>query len=309
MLEDLNVNKEEVLKYKAKYEELGHEFVPCFEKLELDEKLELVKNADIVVIGKEVYCDKMVANSSKVKFISVGFTGVDHLDNSIYDTDIQISNASGYATGATAELTVVMILNALRNTIEADSVAREGKCLTNIGTELKGKVVGIVGGGKIGAYVAKILEVFGAQLLFHDPYRDEELEKIGIYTTLDTLVKTSDVITLHCPLNEDTKGMFNYELFELMKKNAILVNCARGPIVNTKDLIRALDNNLLASAAFDVFDTEPPLRQDYELLNHKDIIVSPHIAFETKESMLKRLEITFDNVDAFINNNQINTIK
>lgn len=309
MLEDLNVEEKEVLKYKEMYEAKGDEFIPCFKKLSLDEKVELVQDADVVIIGKEPYCETLVKNSKNVKFLSVGFTGVNHLDESIYKTDIKISNASGYATIATAELTLAMMLNTLRNTVEADRITRDGKCLTNIGSELHGKVVGLVGCGNIGAHVAKILNAFGAKLLFFDTYRSEELEEIGIYTTLDTLVKTSDIISIHCPLNDDTMGMFNYELFELMKSDAILINCARGPIVNSSDLVRALNNKLLAKAGLDVFDMEPPLNKDYELLNHKNIIVSPHIAYETKESMLKRLDIVFNNIDAFINNKQINIIK
>lgn len=310
MLEKLEVSKSTLDMFAKKYAKLGHDLVICENDLSKEEKKVLLSDADIAIIANSSFDQDLVQACKNLKFLSVAFTGVDHIDKSIYDTTIKISNASGYATVATAELTVNMMLNTLRNTVVLDKLTREEKTLEGyIGNELSGKVVGIVGGGQIGAHVAKILNVFGANILIYDLYRDKELEEFATYTTLDTLLKASDIVTLHCPLNDETKGMFNYECFDLMKANAILINCARGMLINDDDLIRALDNNKLRACGIDVFDVEPPINKSHKLLNNDKIIVTPHIAYATKESMEKRVQIVFENIDAYLEGKQINIIK
>lgn len=310
MLEDLAVSKEILDTYVKKYNEQGHELLLCNKTLSKDEKKSLLSDADIAIIGNGKYDAELVQSSANLRFLSVGFTGVDHLDKSIYDTSIMISNASGYATVATAELTINMMLNVLRNTVILDSLTREEKTMAGyIGNELEGKVVGIIGGGKIGIHVAKILKAFGANIIVHDIVRDEELEDLATYTTMDTLLKASDIVSLHCPLNEETKHMLDIECFEMMKDTAILINCARGLLINDDDLIYALDTNIIKGCGIDVFDMEPPLKSNHKLLHNDKIIVTPHIAYATKESMEKRIEIVFDNIDAYLNGEQINIIK
>lgn len=309
MLENLVVDTKVLKKYQQIYEKQNHSLEICNKPLSKQEKIILLKDADVAIIGNEKFDKELVDSSKNLKFLSVGFTGVDHIDKFIYDTNIKISNASGYATVATAELTINMMLNVLRNTVKLDSVTRnEDKMGSLIGNELNGKVVGLVGCGVIGSYVAKILNAFGSNVLVYDLYRDEEIEKIATYTTLDTLLKASDIVSIHCPLNEETRGMFNSEVFELMKEDAILINCARGAIINDDDLLHALNNNI-RGCGIDVFDIEPPIYKNHKLLSHKNIVVTPHVAYATKESMEKRIKIVFDNIDAFLNNSQINIIK
>ncbi len=309
MLEDLKVSNSILDKYREKYERLGHTLNLCNEKLSTKEKLERLQDADIAIIGSEPFTSELVENSN-LKFLSVGFTGVDHLDNSIYETDVKISNASGYATVSTAELTINMILNVLRNTVKLDKVTRDENTFGNlIGHELSEKVVGLVGCGKIGGHVAKILNAFGCSILIYDLYRDKDLEAIATYTTFDTLLKASDIVSIHCPLNSETSKMFNYEVFEMMKENAILINCARGAIIDDDSLLRALDNNLIQGCGIDVFDVEPPLNKNHKILQNSKITVTPHVAYATIESMEKRIRIVFDNLDGFLEGNQINVIK
>ncbi len=309
MLENLNVSNSLLEEYVSKYAKLNHQLEICTTKLTADQKLERLRDAEIAIIGNEPFTSQLVANNN-LEFLSVGFTGVDHLDSSIYDTNIKISNASGYATVSTAELTINMMLNVLRNSVVLNQVTREEKTMGNlIGNELNGKVVGLVGCGKIGTHVAKILNAFGCNILIYDLYRDQELESIATYTTFDTLLKASDIVSIHCPLTKETTKMFNDEAFEMMKDNAILINCARGAIIDDDALLRALDGNLIKGCGIDVFDVEPPLKPNHKLLSNRKIIVTPHVAYATKESMEKRIKIVFENIDSYLNNSQINIIK
>lgn len=310
MLEDLKVDKNILNTFKNKYDEIGHQLVICDSNLTQETKIKLLSDADIAIIGSQPFTKEMVEASSNLKYLSVGFTGVNHLDESIYNTNIKISNASGYATVATAELTIAMILNVLRNCVILDLKARQQQTMEGyIGNELNSKTVGVIGTGNIGKHVAKILNSFGASLLFYDMNEDEELNELGSYVSLDELLSQSDIITLHCPLNDITKYLIDKSKFDMMKSNAIIINCARGDIINSEDLIDALNNNKISGAGIDVFDIEPPLNTDHILLNNDKITVTPHIAYASKESMVKRINIVFENVDSFLDGNQINIIK
>lgn len=310
MLEDLKVESSKLSDLEAKYNELGHQLVVCSSNISESDKIKRLEDADIAIIGSQPFTKAMVAASNKLKYLSVGFTGVNHLDESIYNTNIKISNASGYATIATAELTIALILNVLRNCVILDTKARQGHTMDGyIGNELNCKVVGIIGTGKIGKHVAKILNAFGCELMFFDNNEDEELKSIGKYVSLDNLLLQSDIVTLHCPLNDNTKYLIDESKFNLMKDTSIIINCARGDIIKSDDLINALNNNKISGAGIDVFDIEPPLNSDHILLNNNKIVVTPHIAYASKESMVKRLDIVFENVDSYLNGIQKNIIK
>ncbi|MFV0499504.1 MAG: NAD(P)-dependent oxidoreductase [Bacilli bacterium] len=303
MLEDLKVSKEILDKYTKYYLKKGHELIVCNKQLDDNDKIKLLSNAHIAIIGNQPFNSNLVEAASKLEFLSVGFTGCDHLDKSVFNTNIKISNASGYATVATAELTIAMILNVLRNTVILDKIARNGKTMVGfMGNELSGKTVGIIGQGKIGSHVRKILECFGAKVLVNDIMSNNSYD-------LDKLLNESDIVTIHCPLNESTKGMFNKKMFSKMKTGAFLINCARGLIIDDSALIDALDSGKIKTCGLDVFDEEPPLNSNHKLLNHKNIIITPHIAYASVESMEKRIKIVFENIDAFLDGKQINIIK
>ena len=125
---------------------------------------------------------------------------------------------------------------------------------------------------------------------------------------LNTLLSTCDIVSLHVPLNDSTKGLINEDNIKLMKKNAILINTARGPIVDSKALSNALKEGIIAGAGVDVFEMEPPIPEDHVLFEAPNLIVTPHVAFATKESMIKRAEIVFDNIDKYIDGNIQNVI-
>ena len=215
---------------------------------------------------------------------------------------IKVSNASGYSTDSVAELAIALIINALRNVIPCDNRVRHGGTKEGlVGFELKGKTVGIIGTGAIGLRVAELLKPFKCRILGYSRSRKLEAEELGIeYVSLSELLRESDIVTLHTPLNEETKGLINEDRIKEMKKSSILINLSRGPVVDSNALAEALNADRIAAAAIDVFENEPPISENHPLLKAKNTIATPHIAFATKESMIKRAEITFDNVYAYL---------
>lgn len=163
-----------------------------------------------------------------------------------------------------------------------------------------GKTLGIVGCGKIGSFVLRKMRTFGMKILVADPYLSKErLKELGIeHTPLDELLKVSDIVTVHVPVTNETRGMFNREKFNLMKKSAILINSARGPIVNVPDLAEALKNGVIAGAGVDVYDHEPPL-PDYPLLHEKRAVLTPHLAWCSVEGAWDIRITVIDDVKAF----------
>lgn len=307
MLDELQVSKNLIDELASKLKLFGHDFIACDTKLSRNEKIDRIKDAEIVIIANEILDEELIKIATKLKYISVAFTGIDHISTYIRNTDIIISNTSGYATNATAELTINMMLNVLRNTVKCDWLCRAGLTKDGyVGNELFNKQVGIIGGGKIGQRVSEILKAFNCEILVYDVNVNQELAKFATYVSLEELLIKSDIISIHTPLNETTVSLIDKSAFKLMKNEAILINCARGNIVNSLDLIDALNNNQLRGAGLDVFDIEPPLNTDHLLLNHEKIVVTPHIGFATKESMILRAEMTFENIYQYLDGNVIN---
>jgi D-3-phosphoglycerate dehydrogenase len=192
-----------------------------------------------------------------------------------------------------------------------DAVVRDGKTSAGLtGTEIAGKTVGIIGCGEIGFKTAKLFQAFGANVLAYARHERQEVQNAGIeYVDLDTLMSESDIISLHTPSNAETKGMISAQKIARMKQSAIFINCARGPIVDNAALAAALDEGKIAGAAIDVFDMEPPIPDDYPLLHAKNTLLTPHVAFLTKEAMVRRAKIEFDNMYAYLEGKPANTCK
>ena len=202
-----------------------------------------------------------------------------------------------------------MALNILRNVSAVEARCRAGATKDGlVGSELKGKTVGIIGFGKIGRRSAELFNAFGCHVLAQSRTRKADAPDYVEQVEQDELLKASDIVVLHCPLNDSTRGMINAQKLALMKKSAILINVARGPVVVSQDLADALNNGVIAAAGVDVFDKEPPLDLSEPLLNCKNCLVTPHVAFASKESMSLRAEIVFDNLDAWLNGSQKNVI-
>lgn len=243
-----------------------------------------------------------------MKFIDVAFTGVDHIPvAAAKERHIAVSNASGYSNESVAELVLGVTLSLLRRVMIVDKNTRTGKTVDgNVGVELQGKTVGIIGTGAIGSRTAELFSAFGCRVLGYNPHPKEITGIINV--TMEELLEKSDIITLHCPLNDSTRGLIDGEKIAKMKDGAVLINASRGPVVDTKALADALIQGKLSAAGIDVYDVEPPISEDNPLLKAPNTILTPHIAFLTAESMEKRAKIVFDSLDQWMKGNQINKI-
>lgn len=312
MLEPLAVSEDVINKLSTRLKEENHELV-VYDTVtnDVEELKERAKGADALIIASNPLPGEVIRSVDELKFISVAFTGVDHVDlDACKEKDVKVSNAAGYSNQSVAELVIGMIIFKLRNIVECNEVIRQGKTKDGlVGYELAGKTVGIVGTGAIGLRVAEILKAFGCKILGNNRSHCQAGIDLGIeYVSLDDLLKESDIVTLHTPLTEETKHLINSENIKLMKPTSILINCARGLVVDIDAVAKALNEKKIAGAAIDVFEVEPPLAKDHVLIEADGALLTPHVAFATAESMVARAEITFDNVYSWLDGKQINTI-
>jgi len=312
MLEPIGISENNLKNYKKKLEKLGHEFIYYESRVEEDyEIIKRAQDADIIIITNLPLSKNVIEACSNLKFISVAFTGVDHIDiEACNDNNILISNSSGYSDQSVAELVFGLTINLMRNVIDGDQATRKQKTRAGlIGNELANKKFGIVGTGNIGTQVAKIADAFGCELLGNDIEENENLKKLGMqYVELEELMAESDIISIHVPLMDATVNLIDNNEIENMKESAYLINCARGPIVNSEALAAALNNDKIAGASIDVFEMEPPIPKDHPLLNAKNTILTPHVAFATDEAFIKRAEIVFNNIYKWLKDKPQNVI-
>ncbi len=310
LLESLGISKEVLDSYGNDLKEQGHIFEAYEKNTDTAVMAERVKDADAIMIANMPLKGEVISRCKNLKFIDVAFTGVDHVDlETAKSMGIAVSNASGYSNESVAELVMGMILSLLRNVPQVEARCREGKTKDGlVGRELKGKAVGVVGTGAIGSRTAELCNAFGCKILAYDLYPKKNAPEYIKYVTLEQLLSNSDIITLHCPLTEESRHLINKERIDLMKPGAILINAARGPVVDSKALAEALNTDKIGGAGIDVFEIEPPLNTDHPLLHSKNTIVTPHIAFASEESMKLRAEIVFENIRKWMKGEQINKI-
>lgn len=309
-MESLGISGEELAAHKKPFEEKGVVFEEYSRTADQETLIREAEDADAMIIANMPMPADVISACRNLKFIDVAFTGVDHVGlDAAKAKGIKVSNASGYSNEAVSELVIGTVLSLARSLRAAEDRCRDGKDKTGLaGWEIRGKSVGIIGLGKIGTRTAELFHAFGADVLAqsrtHHPDAPAYIEQVS----QEELLRRSDIVVLHCPLNDSTRGMINAEKLALMKKSAILVNVARGPVVVTEDLAEALNSGTIAAAAVDVFDKEPPLSADEPLLNCRNCLLTPHIAFATEQSMSLRAEIVFDNLKAWMEGSQKNVI-
>ena len=266
--------------------------------------------AEIMIVSNYPVKQEALEKATNLKMISVAFTGFDHIDIEFCNQKgIVVSNAAGFSDTAVAELTISMILERLRKLNEMQINLRKGSDKQGfLGSEIAGKKVGVVGTGRIGKRVIKLLLAFGAEVIAYSRTECKEMQELGVtYTTLENLLRESDIITLHLPLNNFTRELIGAEQISQMKKGAILVNTARGAIVDNNALIRALNENQI-SAAIDVFDIEPPLDIKDPIIQTSNSLLLPHIAYATKEAIERRSKLAFENVTEYIKGNLVRVV-
>lgn len=310
LLESLAIPQDVLNVYAARLEGQGHTFRAYERSNDENVLIDEAKDADVIMLANMPLKGSVIRACKNLKFINIAFTGVDHVDlEAAKEMHVAVSNASGYSNESVAELALGMAIDCLRN---VEAVA--ARCRTQgtkdglVGRELAGKTVGIVGCGKIGVRVAELFHAFGCKVLAYRVSAKVEKPAYVEAVSLEELLSRSDIVSLHCPLNESSRGLMNARRIAMMKEGAILLNTARGPVVDSQALADALNNGHLSAAAVDVFEMEPPVPKEHPLLHATNCLVTPHIAFATRESMLLRAEIVFDSLDAFLAGGQKNVI-
>ena len=301
IIEPLGVEKEKLLSM-AQEALSGRMEIVYYDTRTTDtnELIQRGEDADVIVVSNLSLNGDVIRGCRNLKLLSVAFTGVDHIDMAACrERGITVCNCAGYSTCAVADLVFGLLISLYRNIIPCDSVCRrEGTKDGLVGFELEGKTFGVIGTGAIGLRVAAIAQAFGCRVL---AFSRTVKEIPGItYVELDTLLEESDIISLHVPLNDATRGMIGAEEIQKMKKSAVLINTARGPVTDANALSEALKAGRIAGACVDVFENEPPVAGDHPLFSAPHTIVTPHIAFATREAMVKRAVTVFENVKLYL---------
>ncbi len=307
MLEGLGVDEKVIFAHRARLEGMGHTLLSYPRDPDPRVQAERMKDADAVILANMPLSEEAVRAAGQLRFIDVAFTGVDHIPmKAAAQRGVTVSNASGYATDAVAELAVSQMIRLLRHVDECEDRAKNGGTKDGlIGHLLRGRTVGIVGAGAIGKRTAALCAAFGARVIAFSrsqiscPFIEKQV-------SLDELLKESDIVSLHCPLTDATRGLIGERELGLMKKTAYLINTARGGVVCSAALAAALCEGRIAGAALDVFDREPPLKAEDPLLTAPHVLPTPHIGFFSVESLEDRAKIVFDNLYAFLDGHPVN---
>jgi len=290
--------------HHAMLEDAGYEIV--WERGPLSEQrmLELVGEVDGLICGDDMITREVIEKAlPRLKVISKYGIGLDKIDvAAATDLKVPVLFTPGVNHTTVAEFTFALILALRRNLVEEANYVAEGKWKRITGRDIMGSRMGIVGMGRIGAEVAKRAQAFGMTVLAHDPYLDPDRAKaLEVENVeLDKLLAEADIVSLHTMLTDETRGLMGAETFGMMKDGAILINCARGELVQTDALIEALEKGKLAGYATDVLDEEPP-SPDHPLLGRKDCLITPHIGSRTHESVGRQAGMTCQNLIRFLN--------
>lgn len=259
-----------------------------------------VEPADVLVLANQPLPAAAVERAQRLRLIAVAFTGTDHLPLQLCSQrGIAVLNAAGYSTHAVAELTMAAAIDLLRRVVPLDAATRSSGSRNGfLGRELHGRTFGILGLGAIGQRVAALAQAFGCRVLAHNrtarPCDGVQLVQ------LRELFAQSDVLSLHIPSTSQTQGLVGAELIGLMRPNAVLINTARGAIVDSSALAQALHEGRIAGAALDVYEQEPPLPASHPLLNAPNTLMLPHIGFATEEAIARRAQIVIGNIETWL---------
>lgn len=301
---------ESVLANSAEYfRRIGHEFAFYTDRNENPQEIiKRTADSDIMVVSNIPIKENVLAHCPNLKLINVAFTGTDHIDTDLCKKNgISVCNAAGYSTKAVAELTIGMTISLLRNIVKMDSQTRLPAGRNNyLGTEIFNKTIGIIGSGAIGTAVAKLFVAFGCRVLAYS--RTKKAIDGVEFVDLDYLLSQSDIVSLHIPATKETLNLLSAEKLTLLKPQAVLINTARGTVVDYKALAQMLKDGKIAGAAIDIYETEPPLPADHPLLGAPSTLLLPHIAYATNEAIMKRYDIVIDNIKSFIEGNLNNRI-
>jgi glycerate dehydrogenase len=279
---------------------------------------ERVKDADIIIVNKAPMNESTLKDAPNVKLICLFATGFDNVDlEYCKGRGIKVANVVNYCTSAVAQHTLLLAMALSENLAFYDDYVKSGtysaqERFSNFDrpfNELEGKTWGIVGMGAIGHRVAALAEAFGCQVIFYSASGKStctEYRKVEF----DTLLAESDILSLHCPLSDRTRGLMNKDAFVKMKKTAVLVNVARGPVVNTQDLYDALITGEIAAAGLDVLEKEPMTKDNplHEIKDSTKLIITPHMSWASTESRERLVQEVAANIEAFLSGERRNIV-
>jgi phosphoglycerate dehydrogenase-like enzyme len=256
-------------------------------RLNGDSLIEYFKDAEAVIVGLELITPYVLVNLPQLKLIAKYGVGVDNIDlEACKQRDVLVGWTRGVNKRSVAEMTLGFMLALTRNLYSTSNNLKSLRWNKNGGVQLTGRKVGVIGAGSIGMEVIKLLKPFNCKLLVNDIIDLNELATKEGFTiaSKEYIYQNADIITIHTPLNSDTKNMINERAFAMMKSSTFVINTARGGIINETDLKSAFQNNQIAGAALDVYEIEPPI--DVELLSYPNLICTPHIGGNSSEAVI-----------------------
>lgn len=291
--------------------------VVLYDRTPGDKILERAAGAEILFTNKTPLREEIINNLPSLKFIGLLATGYDNVDTeAARRKGIIVTNAPGYATASVAQMTFALLLELCNHVQRHSDSAMKGKWTVSADfcywdyplIELAGKTIGIIGFGKIGEKVGDIATAFGMNILGMSKVQNYQSRRKNFkWALLDEVLEQADVISIHCPLVPDTKGLINTSTLMKMKKSAFLLNTSRGAIVVAEDLADALNNDIIAGAATDVLSVEPP-DKDNPLFKARNCIITPHISWATKEARTRLMDIALNNLSSFLNGKPANIV-
>jgi glycerate dehydrogenase len=297
----------------AGFESLG-EF-NFYERTPYEKIIGRTRNADVILINKVNLTKEILIKLPKLKYIGVLATGYNIVDvTTAVERNIVVTNIPSYGTVSVAQMVFALLLELTQNVgLHSDSAKKgwsksKDWCYWNKPLiELNGLIMGIIGFGRIGKAVGELANAFGMKVYANDTSTSLSIPGCVKMVDQDTLLKESDVISLHCPLTKANKNFINKKKIDLMKQSAFLINTSRGLLINEEDLAQALNQKRIAGAALDVLSKEPP-DENNPLLSARNCIITPHIAWATKSARQRLMDIALENLEAFISGNPKNVI-
>lgn len=300
-VEPIGISENRAQEIAAELAKDNHEFI-CYRDRKEDAAtlIERMKDAEVVIVSNIKIGADILSQCPKLKMLDVAFTGLDHIDLDYCQAhNIEVKNASGYATEGVAELAIGLMLDVYRHITALDADIRQGGTRNNfLGKELRGKRVGIVGTGAIGIRTALLLQCFGCEVVAWSRSQKADILAHNIpYVTLEELMSTCDIISLHVPLTKETRHLISRELLEKCKPTAVIINTARGNVVDIDALADLLKAGKLGGAGIDVYEKEPPLAESHPLFSAPNCVLVPHVGYATREAFDDRIDIVLGNLN------------
>ena len=291
--------------------------VMVYDRSPPDTVVERAADAEIIFTNKTPLGEDILNQLPSLKFIGVLATGYNVVNTEVAKSKgVIVANVPGYGTASVAQMTFALLLELCHHVQHHSDTVMDGKWVRSADwcywdyplIELAGKTMGIIGFGRIGQQVAGIATAFGMNIIGNARTRTDQAHRTNFrWADVPELMEQSDVVSIHCPLFPETKGMINKNSLQLMKKSAFLLNTSRGPLIVDQDLADALNNGGIAGVGIDVLSAEPPPK-DNPLFTAKNCIITPHIAWATKEARERLMQIAVSNLSAFLDGSPVNVV-